>query len=121
MAKTFSNTTMLTGPLSDSEVAVRPTEAKDITTCLRYGTSHADYPPLERFATIDCLLKSHAAQPDEAQIPLICYPITGAADFEEHTASNINRYTDITAHYYIQRGLSSVVRIWFRLSCSETS
>jgi hypothetical protein len=88
---------------------VQPSQTKDIATRLLNGTLHADYPPIEQFMTIDGLLKSHAAQPDEAQKPLICYPVRGAADFEEHTAGNIDRYTDAAVRYYMEQGLSPAV------------
>ncbi|KAJ5604808.1 hypothetical protein N7510_009962 [Penicillium lagena] len=84
---------------------VQPSQTKDIATRLLNGTLHADYPPIEQFMTLDGLLKSHAAQPDEAQRPLICYPIRGAADFEEHTAGDIDRYTDAAVRYYMEQGL----------------
>ncbi|KAJ5953646.1 hypothetical protein N7454_000542 [Penicillium verhagenii] len=81
---------------------------EDIATRLRSGTFHDTFPPVEYFATIDGLLKSHAAQPDEAQIPLICYPVRNVADFEEHTAGSIDRFTDAAANYYMKRDLSPV-------------
>ncbi|KAJ5175188.1 uncharacterized protein N7482_001065 [Penicillium canariense] len=89
-----------------TSVDVQASRNKDIATRLLDGTLHADYPPVQQFATIDGLLKSHAAQPDESQIPLICYPIRGAADFEEHTAGDIDRYTDVAIQYYMGQGLT---------------
>ncbi|KAJ6085575.1 hypothetical protein N7499_005204 [Penicillium canescens] len=80
-------------------------EAKDIASRLLNGTLHAQWPDIEEFHTIDGLLKSHAAQPDDAKRPLICYPIRGAADFEEHTAGDIDRYTDVAVRYYMEQGL----------------
>ncbi|KJX92757.1 hypothetical protein TI39_contig5827g00017 [Zymoseptoria brevis] len=61
------------------------------------------YLPIDRFLTIDGLLKSHAAESE--QKPLISYPRTGAADFEEHTAADIDRYTDAAVDFYIANGL----------------
>ncbi|KAI2792345.1 hypothetical protein POX_b02382 [Penicillium oxalicum] len=85
--------------------APSPHSTLDITTRLLNGTLHAGYPPFEQFATIDGLLKAHAAQPDEAKVPLICYPVRGAADFEQHTAGDLDRYTDIAVRYYTGNGL----------------
>jgi hypothetical protein len=90
---------------------VQPSQTKDIATRLLNGTLHAGYPPIEQFMTIDGLLKSHAAQPDEKQRPLICYPASGAADFEKHTAGDLDRYTDAAVHYYIEQGLPPAVRL----------
>ncbi|KAJ5675545.1 hypothetical protein N7462_008442 [Penicillium macrosclerotiorum] len=89
-----------------TDVGAQLLQTKDIATRLLNGTLHADYPPFEQFMTIDGLLKSHAAQPDDTRKPLICYPIRGAADFEEHTAGDIDRYTDVAVHYYMKRGLN---------------
>lgn len=85
-------------------------QAKDIASRLLNGTLHAQWPNIEEFQTIDGLLISHAAQPDDAKRPLICYPIQGAADFEEHTAGDIDRYTDVAVCYYVEQGLPPAVR-----------
>jgi hypothetical protein len=69
--------------------------------------SHASYPPIERFQTIDGLLKSHAAERD--QKPLIAYPKSGVDDFDEHTAADLDRYTDAAVHFYTQHGLGPAV------------
>ncbi|KAK3670874.1 putative NRPS-like protein biosynthetic cluster [Recurvomyces mirabilis] len=66
--------------------------------------SHAAYPTIENFKTIDGLLKSHAQQKD--QKPLICYPKSDVDDFEEHTAIDLDRYTDATVAFYMDSGLS---------------
>lgn len=71
--------------------------------------SHAGYPPIEKYHTIDGLLKSHAAEKD--QTPAICYPARGVADYEEHTAADIDRYTDIASGVYLQLGLKPAVRL----------
>lgn len=65
--------------------------------------------PINRFMTIDGLLKSHAAEPE--QKPLICYPKSGAADFEEHTAADIDRYVDSAVEYYLANGLQPAVSL----------
>ncbi|OQE24078.1 hypothetical protein PENFLA_c010G00241 [Penicillium flavigenum] len=96
---------MATVTITTTEGGVKPLQTKDIATRLLNGTLHSQWPPFEQFATIDGLLKSHAAQPDEAQRPLVCYPIGGAADFEEHTAGAIDRYTDLAVRFYMQQGL----------------
>jgi acyl-CoA synthetase (AMP-forming)/AMP-acid ligase II len=77
---------------------------------------HSIYPPIERFQTIDGLLRSHAAE--QEQKPAICYPVNTSSDFEEHTPAEVDRYTDITAQYYIDQGLEPAVstifsEIWF--------
>ncbi|KAK3718652.1 hypothetical protein LTR37_004869 [Vermiconidia calcicola] len=61
------------------------------------------HPPIEKFTTIDRLLKSHAAEP--IQKPLICYPSTGISDFAEYTASALDRLTDSAVQFYIRNGL----------------
>jgi hypothetical protein len=68
---------------------------------------HSIYPPIERFQTIDGVVRSHAAE--QEQKPAICYPVSAAADFEEHTPAEVDRYTDITAQYYINQGLQPAV------------
>ncbi|KAH9832694.1 Acetyl CoA synthetase-like protein [Teratosphaeria destructans] len=68
--------------------------------------NHAAYPPVERFDTVDGLLQSHAR--DSEQKPLICYPISGASDFEERTAADLDRYTDAATKFYIDHGLEPV-------------
>ncbi|EMC96842.1 hypothetical protein BAUCODRAFT_491648 [Baudoinia panamericana UAMH 10762] len=65
--------------------------------------SHAHYPSIETFWTIEGLLKSHAADSD--QKPLIGYPAHDVDDFEEHTAAQLDRYTDAAVDYYRQHGL----------------
>lgn len=69
--------------------------------------NHDAYPPIEKFQTIDGLLKCHAAEQD--QKPLICYPKSGVDDFEEHAATDIDRHTDQAVQYYIENGLESAV------------
>ncbi|KAJ5555047.1 Male sterility NAD-binding [Penicillium sp. DV-2018c] len=92
--------------LTSTDGDIKSPRTEDITTRLLNGTLHSQWPTHEQFATIDGLLKSHAAQPDEAQHPLICYPVHGAADFEKHTAGAIDRYTEVAVRYYMQQGLA---------------
>lgn len=73
---------------------------------------HSIYPPIERFQTIDGLLRSHAAE--EEQKSAICYPVKAAADFEEHTPAEVDRYTNVAAQYYIDQGLYPAVSIIMR-------
>jgi len=73
------------------------------------GFSHAAYPHIDKYLTIDGLLKSHAAE--EEQSPAICYPAHGVADYEEHTAADIDRYVNVAARFYIQQGLEPAVRV----------
>lgn len=91
-------------------VEVQASQSKaDIANRLLNGTLHAGYPPIEKFMTIDGLLKSHAAQSDAARKPLICYPVQAADDFEEHTAADLDRYTDVAVQFYLQQGLVPAV------------
>lgn len=92
-----------------TSTGVKPLQTRDIATRLLNGTLHSQWPAFEQFETIDGLLKSHAAQPDEGKYPLICYPIRAAADFEEHTAGDIDRYTDVAVRFYMQQGLTAAV------------
>jgi hypothetical protein len=86
------------------------TVTKPQPPALRAGVmDHSIYPPIERFQTIDGVIRSHAAE--EEQKPAICYPVKAAADFEEHTPAEVDRYTDTTAQYYIDQGLQPAVRI----------
>ena len=57
--------------------------------------------------TIDGLLRSHAAEPD--QKPLVCYPYQGVSDFEEHSAKDIERYTNLAVQFYVRHGLEPAV------------
>lgn len=68
---------------------------------------HSIYPPIERFHTIDGVIRSHAAE--QEQKPAMCYPVKAAADFEEHTPAEVDRYTDHAAQYYIEQGLKPAV------------
>lgn len=65
--------------------------------------------PTEDFVTIDRLLKSHAAQ--SQQEPLICYPANGVSDFEEHTAADIDKYTDLAVQFYVKHGIEPAVSL----------
>lgn len=65
------------------------------------------HPPIEKFVTIDGLLRSHAAEP--TQKPLVCYPAEGVADFEAHTAAAIDGYTDLAVQFYVDNGLQPAV------------
>jgi hypothetical protein len=68
---------------------------------------HSIYPPIERFQTIDGVVRSHAAE--QEQKSAICYPVSAAADYEEHTPAEVDRYVDITAQHYIDQGLPPAV------------
>ena len=65
------------------------------------------HPPIEKFITIDGILRSHASQPE--QKPLICYPAKGVADFEEYTAAARDKFSDTAVEFYIQHGLETAV------------
>ena len=77
--------------------------------------SHASYAPIEKYKTIDGLLRSHAAEQD--QTPAVCYPAHGVSDYEEHTAADIDRYTDLAVEYYLKQGLEAAVRHASRSVC----
>ena len=110
MAAPSSLAPMATITETATRVALQSSQNEDIATRLLNGTLHAAYPPVEQFMTIDGLLKSHVAQPDGARRPLICYPIREANDFEEHTAADIDRYTDVAVRFYMEQGLQPAVR-----------
>lgn len=71
------------------------------------GPAWCSQPPIERFMTIDGLLKSHTADPDD--LPLIAYPETGVSDFKEYTAKDIDKLTDAAVARYIESGLRPAV------------
>ncbi|KAK4542196.1 hypothetical protein LTR36_007043 [Oleoguttula mirabilis] len=73
------------------------------TAPVRLSNDHSSHPPIEKFLTIDGLLKSHAADP--AEPPLICYPAKGVSDYEEHTAKALDSFTDAACARYIELGL----------------
>lgn len=74
---------------------------------LKLAHHDASYLPIARFQTIDGLLKSHAAEPE--QTPLICYPRSTASDFELHTGKDLDQYTDAAVQFYLQNGLEPAV------------
>ena len=74
---------------------------------LRLSNDHSSFPPIEKYLTIDGLLKSHASE--SAQPPLICYPAIGASDYEEHTAKALDKLTDAAVARYIELGLKPAV------------
>lgn len=74
---------------------------------LKLAHHDASYLPISRFQTINGLLKSHAAEPE--QTPLICYPKSTASDFELHTGRDLDRYTDAAVQFYLQNGLEPAV------------
>lgn len=81
--------------------------AEETTPKITVFNDFSRHPPLEKFYTIDGMLKSHAAEPQ--QKPLICYPLKGVSDFEEHTAADIDKYTDLAVQYYIKNGIEPAV------------
>ncbi|CAK4023577.1 Male sterility, NAD-binding [Lecanosticta acicola] len=95
-------TTGLNGMATTTTTITAP-EADQQPFTLKLAHHDASYLPTERFKTIDGLLKSHAAEPE--QTPLICYPKNGASDYEEHTGADLDRFTDAAVQYYIRNGL----------------
>src|SRR4051812_46878723 len=94
------------------------TVTKPTAVSARTGVmDHSIYPPIERFQTIDGVVRSHAAE--QEQKPAICYPVSAAADFEEHTPAEVDRYTDIAAQYYIHQGLLPVVSTEISVSSTD--
>ncbi|SMR52769.1 unnamed protein product [Zymoseptoria tritici ST99CH_1E4] len=94
-------TTSLDAMATETTTLTVPEAAQSFS--LKLAHHDKSYLPIDRFLTIDGLLKSHAAESE--QKPLICYPRTGAADFEEHTAADIDRYTDAAVDFYVANGL----------------
>lgn len=74
---------------------------------LKLAHHDASYLPIARFNTIDGVVKSHAAEPE--QTPLICYPKNGASDYEEHTGKDLDRFIDAAVQHYIRNGLAPAV------------
>jgi hypothetical protein len=60
------------------------------------------------YLTIDGLLKSHASDPSDPI--LIGYPATGVSDFEEFTATDLDRFADAAVARYTDLGLPPAVR-----------
>lgn len=77
------------------------------------------HPPTEKFMTVDGLLRSHAAE--RGQTPLICFPYQSVSDFEEHAAKDIERYTNLAVHFYMQNGLKPAVGAHAPLLCGNES
>lgn len=57
--------------------------------------------------TIDELIKRRASELRDS--PLIGYPREGVTDYEDHSASAINKYADAAAEALQRRGLKKVV------------
>lgn len=97
------------GGFSDQTAMATTTSTIEVREALSLKLPHHDplHLPINRFMTLDGLLKSHAAEPE--QKPLICYPKLGAADFEEHSATDIDRFTDSAVEYYLANGLQPAV------------
>lgn len=74
---------------------------------LKLAHHDASYLPIARYQTIDGLLKSHAAEPD--QTPLICYPKSTASDFELHTGRDLDQFVDAAVQFYVKNGLQPAV------------
>ena len=73
----------------------------------KLSNDHSSHPPIEKFLTIDGLLKSHASE--SAEPPLICYPARGVSDYEEHTAKALDKFTDAAVARYLELGLEAAV------------
>ena len=65
----------------------------------------ANRPPPSTYWTIDRLIRQHAA--DDAEIPMIGYAATGAADYEIHTVKTVDRYVDAACWWYQKQGLQA--------------
>ncbi len=63
---------------------------------------------VEDFVIADDLLQARAA--DKIQTPLLCFPRTerGVIDYEGFTGSDIDRFVDHAAKYYLMHGLQPV-------------
>ena len=62
----------------------------------------------EDFLIADDLLRARAA--DKIQTPLLCFPRTerGVIDYEGFAGSDIDRFVDHAAKYYLRHGLQPV-------------
>ena len=63
---------------------------------------------LENFVVADDLLQARAS--DKIQTPLLCFPRLerGVIDYEGFTGSDIDRFVDHAAKYYLTQGLQPV-------------
>ena len=63
---------------------------------------------LQDFLIADDLLRARAA--DKIQTPLLCFPRTerSVIDYEGFTGSDIDRFVDHAAKYYLRHGLQPV-------------
>lgn len=78
-----------------------------LSTGIQVKNDFSRHPPIEKFITIDGLLKSHAAEAE--QKPLICYPKKGVSDFEEYTAAALDKFADSAVDFYTRNGLEPAV------------
>ena len=78
-----------------------------IATLERTQRVRAEAPSPNKYFTIDGLLKSHATDPSDPI--LIGYPKKGVSDFEEYTAKDLDKFTDVAVAKYISRGLAPAV------------
>jgi len=77
------------------------------TILVETATSHKLITMPRPFETIDELLKSHASEPQD--IPLVGYPELELTDFKEHTAKELDIYTDAAVASYMKAGLNPAV------------
>lgn len=74
--------------------------------------------PLENpFRTIDELLKSHASEPRD--ISVVGYPAFGVADFEEHTAKDLDKFADAAVARFVKLGIKPAVSTHLRVPFVE--
>lgn len=96
-----------------SSTVTTKTEAASPAAAKPFFNDFSRHPPTEKFMTIDGLLRSHAAEPD--QTPLICFPYQGVSDFEQHTAKDIDRYVDLAVQFHTRHGLQPAVKTFLLL------
>lgn len=97
-----------------SQTTTTEAQAASPTMQAPFFNDFSRYPPMEKFMTIDGLLRSHAAETD--QKPLVCFPFKGVSDFEEHTAKDLERYTNLAVQYFLRHGLKPAVSRLFRVT-----
>lgn len=97
-------TTTMTSPLPTSVQVVADENAP------QSGMTARPHP--STYWTVDGLIRSHASE--EEEIPMIGYPVTGAADYEVHTAKTVDRYVDAACWWYQKYGLQPAVS-WIRM------
>jgi hypothetical protein len=78
------------------------------TTVERPSAVKQGVPSPETYLTLDRLLKSHATDPSDPI--LLGFPAKGISDYEEFTAKDLDRFTDVAVANFVNHGLAPAVR-----------